>query len=65
MRFEPPIAEIERFPLRDIISASGEETPEDLPTETTSDPDLDNMWDDACSYSDFRDNDDFDLEKCI
>ena len=60
MKFEPPIAEIERFPLRDIISASGEETPEDLPTETTFDPDIDLMIDTYCSYDDFRDNDNWD-----
>ena len=63
MKFEPPIAEIERFPLRDIISASNDETPEDFPTETTTDPEMDLMFDIPCDYSDFRDNDDW--ENCI
>ena len=43
MKFEPPIVKIEQFPLRDIISASNDDSPEDLPAEPAFDPDPDPM----------------------
>ena len=45
MKFEPPIAEIERFPLRDIISASGEgPTPSEPETSTDDTSQIDASW---------------------
>ena len=53
MKFEPPIAEIEHFQLRDIISASGDMTQ----PQTTDDPSaLDMVFEDNCIYHDKRDN---------
>lgn len=61
MKFEPPIAEIERFPLRDIISASSGDTGEDISTESTKDTSNYYMiFDQPCLYYDDRDNDNWD-----
>ena len=62
MKFETPIAEVELFDLKDIISASSEETPEDLPVEETTDDttDYDRVFEGNCIYHDARDNDNWD-----
>ena len=62
MKFEPPIAEIELFPLRDIISASSGDTGEDISTESTKDTSKYDMIYDLqfCIYHDDRDNDNWD-----
>jgi hypothetical protein len=55
MKFETPIAEIELFELRDIISTSGGS---EEPTETTDDTtDFDRLNEGNCIYHDARDND--------
>ena len=63
MKFEPPIAEIERFPLKDIISASSGDTDEDIPVETTRDLNLESMFDAICDYNAFIQNEDW--EACL
>lgn len=63
MKFEPPIAEIERFPLKDIISASNGDTDEDIPVETTRDPNLDSILDTSCDFNAFIQNEDW--EACL
>lgn len=54
MKFETPIAEIELFELKDIISTSGETNPEETTDDTT---DYDTMHEGNCIYHDARDND--------
>lgn len=55
MKFEKPIAEVELFELKDIISASGESTSYDF------DPNMTNYMNEPnCLYGDARDNDNFD-----
>ena len=66
MKFEPPIAEIERFSLTDIISASGEGPTPSEPEPTTSDPgDMDlTRWEfGPCILYGNRDDDN--LENCL
>ena len=62
MKFEPPIAEIELFDLRDIISASNEDAGEDLPIENTRDTSSIDFWVDNC-VPNLLDNDDW--ENCL
>lgn len=60
MKFETPIAEVELFDLKDIISASGEQEPTE-PEETTDDTtDYDRVFEGNCIYHDARDNDNWD-----
>ena len=55
MKFETPIAEIELFELKDVISASGDPAG---PTETEDDTsDVGMIWEGNCIYHDARDND--------
>lgn len=61
MKFEPPIAEIELFPIKDIISASNDDTGEDISTQPTVDTrNYDSIHEPICFYDDFRDNDNWD-----
>ena len=62
MKFETPIAEVELFDLKDIISASGEPNPtESEPSDTTDDTTDDGMvYQGNCIYHDARDNDNWD-----
>ena len=57
MKFETPIAEVELFELKDIISASDESGT----TEWTFDPQMTGyMNEPTCLYGDARDNNNFD-----
>ena len=60
MKFETPIAEVELFDLKDMISASGESNPTEPSdtNETTDDTtDYDTAAEGNCIYHDKRDND--------
>ena len=61
MKFETPIAEIELFELKDIISASGESVEPSDTTDDTSDVGM--VFAGNCIYHDARDNDDWD--RCL
>lgn len=66
MKFETPIAEVELFELKDIISASTTDTGADTeaPSETTDDTtDADMMFSGNCIYHDARDDDNW--EDCL
>lgn len=64
MKFEPPIAEIELFDLRDIISAStGEISEDDTPQYSGVTGNNSGGFDYVCGYWDARDNDDW--EHCL
>ena len=58
MKFETPIAEVELFDLKDVISASG--SPEPPVTTTDDTTDFDTVFEGNCIYHDARDNDNWD-----
>ena len=60
MKFETPIAEVELFDLKDIISASGNENPSEPETTTDDTTDYDTVFEGNCIYHDARDNDNWD-----
>ena len=60
MKFETPIAEVELFELKDIISASGEPGPEPSSETTDDTTDYDMVFELNCIYHDARDNDNWD-----
>ena len=60
MKFETPIAEVELFDLKDIISASGNENPPEPETTTDDTTDFDTVFEGNCIYHDARDNDNWD-----
>ena len=62
MKFETPIAEVELFDLKDIISASGGSSDTEAPTSATTDDttDYDTAFEGNCIYHDMRDNDNWD-----
>ncbi len=54
MKFETPIAEIELFELKDIISTSGASEPTETEDDTS---DVGQMFEGNCIYHDARDSD--------